>query len=110
MRRLWQVDYEFPHAVYFNRRSLVAWLRRHGFTLVDVRYLPEVPLRTIIDRLTHDGDISRARAYLLAPAVGVINVIEWVRGRSDALVVLARRNEAEPAAARDGYALRRRMS
>jgi 2-polyprenyl-3-methyl-5-hydroxy-6-metoxy-1,4-benzoquinol methylase len=94
MRRLWQVDYEFPH----------------GFTLVDVRYLPEVPLRTIIDRLTHDGDISRARAYLLAPAVGVINVIEWVRGRSDALVVLARRNEAEPAAARDDYALRRRMS
>ena len=23
------------------------------------RYLPEVPIRTIIDRLTHDGDISR---------------------------------------------------
>ena len=64
MRRLWQTDYEFPHTVYFDR-SLAAgrWLRRHGFTLVAYRYLPEVPTRTIIDRLTHDGDISRALAY-----------------------------------------------
>ena len=90
MRRLWQTDYEFPHTVYFDRRSLQCWLQRHGFTMVDFRYLPEVPSRTIIDRLTHDGDISRAQAYCLAPAVFAINVIEWLRRRSDALVVLAR--------------------
>lgn len=90
MRRLWQTDYEFPHTVYFDRRSLQCWLQRHGFTIVDFRYLPEVPIRTIIDRLTHDGDISRAQAYCLAPAVYAINVIEWLRRRSDALVVLAR--------------------
>ena len=48
-----------------------------------------MPIRTIIDRLTHDGDISRAQAYALAPAVYVINAIEWLRRRSDALVVLA---------------------
>jgi len=90
MRRLWQSDYEFPHTVYFDRRSLQCWLQRHGFTIVDSRYLPEVPIRTIIDRLTHDGDISRAQAYCLAPAVYAINVIEWLRRRSDALVVLAR--------------------
>ena len=60
--------------------------------MVDFRYLPEVPIRTIIDRLTHDGDISRAQAYVLAPAVSVINAIEWLRRRSDALVVLARRS------------------
>lgn len=92
MHRLWQTDYEFPHMVYFDRRSLQSWLRRHGFTVIDFRYLPEVPMRTIIDRLTHDGDISRAQAYVLAPAVYVINAIEWLRQRSDALVVLARRN------------------
>jgi 2-polyprenyl-3-methyl-5-hydroxy-6-metoxy-1,4-benzoquinol methylase len=92
MRRLWQTDYEFPHTVYFDRRSLQGWLHRHGFTMVDFRYLPEVPIRTVIDRLTHDGDISRAQAYALAPAVYVINGIEWLRRRSDALVVLARRN------------------
>jgi len=92
MRRLWQTDYEFPHTVYFDRRSLLCWLQRHGFTMVDVRYLPEVPSRTIIDRLTHDGDISRLQAYCLAPAVYAINVIEWLRRRSDALVVLARRS------------------
>jgi len=92
MGRLWQTDYEFPHTVYFDRKSLQCWLQRHGFTMVDFRYLPEVPIRTIIDRLTHDGDISRFQAYLLAPAVGAINVIEWLRRRSDALVVVARRN------------------
>ena len=90
MRRLWQTDYEFPHTVYFDRRSLQRWLQRHGFTVVDFRYLPEVPIRTIIDRLTHDGDISRAQAYCLVPAVAAINMLEWLRRRSDALVVLAR--------------------
>jgi 2-polyprenyl-3-methyl-5-hydroxy-6-metoxy-1,4-benzoquinol methylase len=91
MRRLWQIDYEFPHTVYFNRRSLQTWLHRHDFTVVDACYLPEVPVRTVIDRLTHDGDISRTHAYALVPAVAVINAIEWLRRRSDALVVLARR-------------------
>lgn len=91
MRRLWQTEYEFPHAVYFDRQSLERWLQRHGFSLVDCRYLPEVPTRTLIDRLTHDGDISRAQAYILAPAVYMINVLEWVRRKSDALLVLARR-------------------
>jgi 2-polyprenyl-3-methyl-5-hydroxy-6-metoxy-1,4-benzoquinol methylase len=95
MRRLWQTDYQFPHAVYFDRRSLQRWLHRHGFTMIEHRYLPEVPIRTVIDRLTHDGDISRPQAYVLAPAVAVINILEWLRRRSDALVVLARRR-AEP--------------
>jgi len=91
LRRLWQAEYEFPHTVYFDRRSLEAWLRHHGFSLFAYRYLAEVPIRNIIDRLTHDGDIARAQAYALIPSVCVINAIEWMRGRSDALVVLARR-------------------
>jgi hypothetical protein len=92
MHRLWQTDYEVPHLVYFNRSTLRKWLQRYGFTMIDSTYLPEVPLRTIIDRLTHDGDISRWQAYLLVPAVSVMNTIEWLRRRSDALVVVARRN------------------
>ena len=91
MRRLWQTEYEFPHAVYFDRSSLNRWLQRHGFSVVDARYVPEVPTGTLIDRLTHDGDISRVQAYVLAPAVYIINALEWLRRRSDALVVLARR-------------------
>ena len=91
MHRLWQTDYEWPHMMYFNRSTLQAWLHRHGFTIVGSTYLTEVPLRTIIDRLSHDGDISRWHAYLLVPAVLIINAIEWIRRRSDALVVVAGR-------------------
>jgi 2-polyprenyl-3-methyl-5-hydroxy-6-metoxy-1,4-benzoquinol methylase len=91
MHRLWQTDYEWPHMVYFNRSTLQAWLHRHGFTMIGSTYLPEVPLRTIIDRLTHDGDISRWQAYLLVPAVSIFNALEWLRRRSDALVVVARK-------------------
>jgi 2-polyprenyl-3-methyl-5-hydroxy-6-metoxy-1,4-benzoquinol methylase len=90
-RRLWQTDYEFPHTVYFDRPSLTRWLTRQRFEVVAWRYLPEVPLRNIVDRLSHDGDISRLQAYLLAPVVLAINAVETIRGRSDALVVLARR-------------------
>ena len=90
LRRLWQAEYEFPHTVYFDRPSLRRWLQRHGFSVFAHRYLAEVPVRRIIDRLTHDGDIGRAQAYAMVPSVCVINAIEWIRRRSDALVVLAR--------------------
>lgn len=89
-RRLWQTDYEFPHTVYFNRHSLTRWLARHGFVVAAWRYLEEVPTRNIIDRLSHDGDISRLQAYLMTPAVYAINVVERIRRCSDALVLLAR--------------------
>jgi SAM-dependent methyltransferase len=89
-RRLWQTDYEFPHTVYFDRHSLTRWLARHGFAVAAWRYLEEVPTRNIIDRLSHDGDISRFQAYLMTPAVYAINVVERIRRCSDALVLLAR--------------------
>jgi len=95
MHRLWQTDYEFPHQVYFSRVTLGAWLQRYGFVMMGSTYLPEVPLRTIIHRLTHDGDISRWQAYVLVPAVSIMNTIEWLRRRSDALVVVARRRRAD---------------
>jgi len=90
VRRLWQTRYEFPHLVYFARRNLTRWLGRHGFEVVAHRYLQEVPNRTIPDRLTTDHEIGRPLAYLLAPVVMGINVVESIRHRSDSLVVLAR--------------------
>ena len=90
VHRLWQTRYEFPHLVYFSRASLTRWLTRYGFEEVDHRYLPEVPNDTVLDRLTTDHDISRLRAYLFAPAVVGINLVETIRGKSDSLVVLAR--------------------
>jgi 2-polyprenyl-3-methyl-5-hydroxy-6-metoxy-1,4-benzoquinol methylase len=90
VRRLWQTRYEFPHLVYFTRRNLTRWLDRYGFEVVAHRYLEEVPNRTIPDRLTTDHDIGRPLAYVLAPVVMGINVVESIRRRSDSLVVLAR--------------------
>ena len=90
VERLWQTRYEFPHLVYFDRRTLTTWLQRRGFEVVAHRYLQEVPLGTIVDRLTTDRGISRPLAYVLAPMVLALNAIESIRGRSDSLVVLAR--------------------
>jgi SAM-dependent methyltransferase len=89
VRRLWQTRYEYPHVVYFSLNSLSAWLDRFGFDVVGSRYLPEVPAGTIIDRLTTDGDIGRAKAYLAAPAVLGVTLIDSIRRKSDALVVVA---------------------
>jgi SAM-dependent methyltransferase len=93
IRRLWQLEYEFPHAVYFSERSLSRYLRRHGFQPVETMYLEEVPNDTVRDRLRIDGTISSAQARVLAPALRLINWIERRRAKSDAMVMLARRVE-----------------
>jgi SAM-dependent methyltransferase len=91
IERLWQTRYEYPHLVYFDLRTLSLWLGRHDFEIVEHRFVQEVPTGTVVDRLTTDGGIGRAGAYLLAPVIVVVNVIERFRRRSDSLVVLARR-------------------
>ena len=88
--RLWQTRYEFPHLVYFSLPTLTTWLERYGFEVLDHRYPQEVPNDTVLDRLTTDHDITRRRAYVLAPAVVGVNLVEAIRRRSDSLVVLAR--------------------
>lgn len=93
VRRIWQTRYEYPHLVFFSLVSLSAWLGRFGFDVISHRYLPEIPNGTIVDRLTTDGDISKATAYLAVPAVMSVTLIDRLRGRSDALVVLARPRE-----------------
>lgn len=90
VRRLWQTRYEYPHLVYFSLPSLSRWLNAFGFTVLAHRYVPEVPTRTAIDRLSTDGDISRAKAWLIAPAVVGVNLVEALRRKSDGLVVFAR--------------------
>jgi SAM-dependent methyltransferase len=90
VRRLWQTRYEYPHLVYFSLQSLHLWLERFGFRVVGSRYLPEVPAGTIIDRLTTDGEIGRANAYLAVPAVLGVTLIDSIRRKSDALVVFTR--------------------
>jgi SAM-dependent methyltransferase len=90
VKRLWQSEYERPHTVYFDRASLTRFLDRHGFDVVAVRYLDEVPNGTVVDRLTLDGRTPRWKARLAVPLFAAINRIERIRGKSDALVVLAR--------------------
>jgi hypothetical protein len=95
IKRLWQLDYEFPHLVYFNERSLTRYLERHGFETVETTYLEEVPSDTVDDRLRIDGTISPLQARVLAPALHAVNWIEQWRRKSDAMVVLARRAALE---------------
>jgi SAM-dependent methyltransferase len=94
IRRLWQLEYEYPHAVYFNERSLGRYLDRQGFQPVETMYLEEVPNDTVRDRLRIDGTIGRTHARLLAPVVRLVNWTERWRVKSDAMVMLARRTES----------------
>jgi len=90
VRRLWQSEYEFPHTVYFDRPSLTRFLECNGFEVVAARYLDEVPNGTVVDRLTLDGRTPRWKAWAAVPLFFAINLVERVRGKSDALVVVAR--------------------
>lgn len=90
VKRLWQSDYEHPHTVYFDRATLTRFLAGNGFTVIAARYLDEVPGNTVVDRLTLAGRMPRWKAALAVPLFVAINAVERLRGKSDALVVLAR--------------------
>jgi 2-polyprenyl-3-methyl-5-hydroxy-6-metoxy-1,4-benzoquinol methylase len=90
--RLWQARYEHPHRVYFNEQALHAFLGKHGFDIVGTRYLQEIPTRTAVARLTLDGATPRWKARLAVPAIAAINLVERLRARSDALLIIARRH------------------
>jgi 2-polyprenyl-3-methyl-5-hydroxy-6-metoxy-1,4-benzoquinol methylase len=90
VKRLWQSEYEHPHTVYFDRATLTRFLTGNGFDVIAARYLDEVPASTVIGRLTLDGRMPRWKAALAVPLFFAINVVERLRGKSDALVVLAR--------------------
>lgn len=91
VRRLWQSEYEHPHTVYFDERTLARFLKNNGFEIVAMRYLDEVPSGTGYDRLTLDGRMPRWKAALALPIFVAIRFIERLRRKSDALVAIARR-------------------
>jgi SAM-dependent methyltransferase len=90
VERLWQANYDDPHRVYFNEGALHRFLESHRFEIVSTHYLAEVEAGTVVDRLTLDGAIPTWKARLAVPVVWCINAFERIRGRSDALLVLAR--------------------
>ncbi|HYH10208.1 MAG TPA: class I SAM-dependent methyltransferase [Thermoanaerobaculia bacterium] len=90
VKRLWQSEYEHPHTVYFDETTLTRLLAKHGYDVVATHYLDEVPNGTVVDRLTLDGRMSRRKARLAVPAFYAINLVERMRRKSDAMVVLAR--------------------
>lgn len=96
VKRLWQSEYASPHTVYFDLPTLTRFLAGHGFEVVAWRYLDEVPNGTVVDRLTLDGSMPPWKARLAVPLFFVINRIERLRGKSDALVVLARPRVTPP--------------
>lgn len=99
IRRLWQYGFEYSHTVYFERRTLTAFLARHGFEVLAARYLEDVPTDTAIPRMSFDGKTPRWMAVLSVVPVFLINLIERVRGKSDALLVIARAAAPPPRSA-----------
>lgn len=96
IKRLWQSDYEYPHTVYFNLRTLKQFLKNHAYEPIGFKYLEEVPNSTVKDRLLMDSTIPKWQALLLTPLFCVINFIEKLRGKSDALLVVACRKPGSP--------------
>ncbi|HJQ37844.1 MAG TPA: class I SAM-dependent methyltransferase [Thermoanaerobaculia bacterium] len=90
VERLWQTQYRHPHVVYFNERALGRFLRNHGCEVLATRYLQEVPMRTALSRLTLARDMPRWKAWLALVPILAINLIERLRRKSDALLVIAR--------------------
>lgn len=90
VERLWQTKCEHPHTVYFDESTLTRFLRNHGFDIVAMRYLDEIPTGTVVARLTLTGGMAPWKARLLTPMMFVVNLIERLRRKSDALTVLAR--------------------
>ena len=43
IKRLWQSEYEYPHAVYFNQGTLGRFLENHGYEVLGLRYWPKSP-------------------------------------------------------------------
>jgi 2-polyprenyl-3-methyl-5-hydroxy-6-metoxy-1,4-benzoquinol methylase len=90
IERVWQIGYRSPHTVYFAYSTLVRFLALNGFEVTARRYLQEMPLHTAVARLTMDGKTASWQAILAMPAIAMVNAIEWMRRKSDALVVIAR--------------------
>lgn len=93
IKRLWQSEYEYPHTVYFNEDTIKLYLQNNAFEVIGMRYLEEVPSRTIVNRLLMDNTIPKWQAFVSAPVFLFINLIEKARRKSDALLVVAKKNE-----------------
>lgn len=92
LNRLWLTPYAAPHRVYFAEKTLSRFVRNHGFDVVAVKYTPTVPAGTILSRLRMDKQISTIQAYLMAPLMYGLNIIEHMRGKTDSVVLLCRKN------------------
>lgn len=91
LERLWLVAYRSPHRMYFNEDNLGLFLSRNGFCVVFKRYDPTLTIQTILDRLTLDPTIPRWKACAMAPVALILRCIEKARGRTDSLVMVARK-------------------
>lgn len=91
IKRLWQSEYRYPHTVYFNSATLSRLLEQNGFKVLSIQYIQEVPNRTILSRLRMDSTISMPKAVAIAPALVAINTLESIRGKSDALLLIAQK-------------------
>ncbi len=94
IRRLWLMKNASPHRVYFRADTLARFLSRYGFEPMNVCYSGAIPAGTILSRLRVDDTIPKWLTIPLTPMVAALNLAEHLRGRSDSLVMLARKTGA----------------
>lgn len=91
LRRLWLTEYQFPHRLYFNERSLRTFLEANGFRVARTQYLPEIYVRSALARVRWDPTVSLLHTIVAVPLLVGISVIDRIRRRSDALLMVAQR-------------------
>jgi SAM-dependent methyltransferase len=75
--RMWQKGMPSPHLYYFDTASLSAAARGAGLSIDGTLRLPSLFARGLYSRIRYSGDVSRAKALLIA--AGVLPLIPALR-------------------------------
>jgi len=103
LRRLWQVDFNYPHWHYYSRRSITQTLERHGFSVIAECAIPFSFFATAHDRVrNYDGkpEPILEHAIKTLAAYGLI-CLSYLLQRFDNIIVLAKPSSAK-ASSEDG--------
>jgi SAM-dependent methyltransferase len=91
LRRLWLIDFDFPHQFYYTRATLAKLLDQAGYDVLDCcRQSIGSPLQAISRVGYAQSQTSAATTAVVGAAVGAINAVDWLTGYGGLLTFVAR--------------------